>query len=213
MTDSSIKKHAHIEDFNKGQHSIKPLERKPFNLDARRQMTIFHGLRYVAFGLLTLIVLFLGSRYLGDLAVSAAYPNVPLTWIGFSAIMYLALSVLILPLDFYTRFNLGIKSGLHSMPWFNVVGRWVRVTFIDTIGWAFLSYVTFELYANPWFMGDKIKAITDAVFSYTFSNSRSHGYYSLLLLFHFGLSSETRSCSSPAMASQRHQNSMRTAER
>jgi len=136
-------------------------KREPINLEARKKLTLLTGLKYGLFGLILVLIMLTASRFIGDNVISAMYPNRFYPWFGFGIILYIFISILLFPIDYFKDFKLGIQSGLHSMTWIDVVGRWARKTFLDAISFGFISYILFLGYFDR-FMPESVRIVKHA---------------------------------------------------
>ncbi|MEZ4812239.1 MAG: hypothetical protein R2883_01900 [Caldisericia bacterium] len=147
-----------LDNDNSGNFTMKfySPEKEPVNLSARKQMTILTGIKYAFFGILLILLFVTGSRFIGDNVISAMYPNRFYPWFGFGSILFLLISIILFPIDYYKDFILGKKSGLHSMTWIDIVGRWARRVFIDAVSFGFISYIMFLGYFDR-FIWDAVR--------------------------------------------------------
>ncbi len=123
------------------------VERNPVDTRIVAKSTMLLGLKYLIWGLLVLITYFTGfARYIGDWAISLAYPSEFLTWTGFGFMFFILVSALTFPIDYCREFVLATKGGSHSMPWVSTLGRWVRRTFLDASFWGLLNWFIMKMY-------------------------------------------------------------------
>lgn len=106
--------------------------------------------KYGIWLVLCLLMFFTGvGRFVADLAYERGYPYTVFTWGGFALLVYLLFCIITFIVDWKLDNDVAHEYGIHNMPPVSVLGRWLRKTFIDSIGFFFISLFILTCYYIP----------------------------------------------------------------
>lgn len=107
-------------------------------------------LKYGIWFVFCLIMLFTGfGRFIADLAYERGMDMMVLTWGGFALLVYMLFSIITFFVDWKLENTTAYAHGVHNMPPISVLGRWLRKTFIDALGFLFISIFVITCYYTP----------------------------------------------------------------
>lgn len=120
-------------------------------------------IKYGTWLVLCLLMFFTGlGRYIGDLAYERGYPYTVFTWGGFALLVYIVFSVITFIVDWKLDNNVAHEYGIHNMPPINILGRWLRKTFIDSFGFFFISLFVLTCYYIPLVYNSNLKLSSES---------------------------------------------------
>ena len=124
---------------------------------------LYSLIKYGAWLVICLLMFFTGlGRFVADLAYERGYPFTVFTWGGFSLLVYLLFSLITFIVDWKLDNNIAHEYGIHNMPPINVLGRWLRKTFIDSFGFFFISLFVLTCYYIPLVYNSSLKLSSTA---------------------------------------------------
>jgi hypothetical protein len=107
-------------------------------------------IKYGIWLVICLTMLFTGlGRYIGDLAYERGMDIMIVTWGIFAVLVYFVFNAISFFVDWKLENKIAPEYGIHNMPPISVLGRWIRKTFIDGIGFFFISLFVITCYYLP----------------------------------------------------------------